>query len=316
MQNSRSIVDWLLQSPTASLRYLAKTQLLGLSQDEPSVIADYQAIQNSPPVESILSKQIEPGRWQHPRHYYSPKYRSTHWTLMVLEELCADPESEAFQKGVEFILCQTEPLVEKYSKTCDSGFTCLFGNILHYAIYAGFLPDNRTQKLIELLNFSLLNSNCSCRYNAGLPCSWGAARSLWGLAALPIHQRQNDTKLAIQKGLTFLTEEFDLLKANYPYPQGGRVHPVWDTVNYPLFYQADILFVLRVCNDLGQIDLPGIQPAREWLRARQHQNGHWTGSNPFGSKTWSFSKDKDDHSRWLTLHALTVLGNPISQVAT
>lgn len=307
MSSTHTVLDWLLESPTPTIRYLTMRQLLGYPAENEQAKAEYAAIQNSHPLTTILAKQILPGRWQHPEYYYSPKYRSTHWTLMLLQELNADPYSSAFQDGVEFMLASSLERVEKYSKANDPGFTCLFGNIIRYAIYAGFLADTRTQTMIELVTNSLTKADCSCKYNTDLPCSWGAARSLSALAAIPSDAQTPATQQAIQSGIEFLLEKYSLVDANYPHPQDGKIHALWSQTSFPLFYQADILFVLRVLKALGQINLPQVTPAKEWLKARQNQRGRWSGSSPFQSRTWSLSSDKADTARWVTLQALDVL---------
>ncbi len=311
MTSTNVVFDWLLSSPTASIRYLTLRQLLGYSAGNEQVKMEYAAIQRSQPVTSILAKQIVPGRWQHLDYYYSPKYRSTHWTLMLLQELHADPQSGAFQEGVEFMLSSSLERVEKYSKTNDPGFTCLFGNIIRYAITAGFLTDTRTQTMIDLVSNSLINADCSCRYNTDLPCSWGAARSLFALAAIPEGAQSPVTKQAMQAGVKFLLEKYSLVQADYPHPENGKIHSLWSHISFPLFYQADILFVLRVLKELGQINHPQVAPAKEWLKARQSSQGRWSGSSPFQSRTWSLSSDKEDTSRWVTLQALWVLQDVI-----
>lgn len=307
MSSPQAVLDWLLQSPTASIRYWTVRQLLGYPDENEQVQAEYRAIQNSHPVTSIMAKQIAPGRWQHLEHYYSPKYRSTHWTLMLLQELHTEPLSSAFQAGVEFMLASSLARVESYSKAGDPGFTCLFGNILRYALYAGFLNDPRTQTMIELVTNSLIDADCRCRYNADLPCSWGAARSLAALAAIPKEAQTYATRQAIQAGVKFLVEKYALTQANYPHPADGKIHSLWSQLNFPLFYQADILFVLRVLTELGQGHLAQVAPAKEWLKARQNQNGRWSGRSPFQSQSWALSSDKEDTSRWVTLQALMVL---------
>ncbi|OJX37932.1 MAG: hypothetical protein BGO78_07765 [Chloroflexi bacterium 44-23] len=307
MSIPREVLDWLLQSSIPSIRYLTLTELIDISPEDEGVKNEYKAIQNSHPASSILEKQVASGRWQLPEHYYSPKYRSTHWTLMLLEELRADPNSTAFQDGVEFMLSQSRSRVEHYSKSADPGFTCLFGNILRYAVYAGFLPDSRTQTLIDVVTYSLTNADCSCKYNTDLPCSWGAARSLWGLAAIPGNMHTASMRKSIQAGTNFLLAKYNLVEANYPFPEGGRIHQIWNKLNFPLFYQADILFVLRVMKQLGYAQQAQIQPALTWLQSRQNQAGRWSGSSPFQNRTWSLSRDKEDTSRWVTLQSLSVL---------
>ena len=76
---------------------------------------------------------------------------------------------------------------------------------------------------------------------------------------------------------------------------------------FPLFYQTDILFVLRVLAELGIIDHPGAQPAVDWLRNRQMSNGHWRGASPFRQRTWKVLGSGDETNRWVSLHAAMVL---------
>jgi hypothetical protein len=78
-------------------------------------------------------------------------------------------------------------------------------------------------------------------------------------------------------------------------------------MNFPLFYQADILFVLRVLAELGALDRPGARPALEWLAARRTANGHWRGTSPFGSRTWPALAGREETSRWVSLQAAAVL---------
>jgi len=65
---------------------------------------------------------------------------------------------------------------------------------------------------------------------------------------LPARHRSAQAEAAIQGGLAFLLESHSLLKADYP--TSGRVHTLWSRLNFPLLYQADILFVLRVLAEL------------------------------------------------------------------
>jgi hypothetical protein len=111
---------------------------------------------------------------------------------------------------------------------------------------------------------------------------------------------------AIQHGLEFLLERHALVGANYP--TDTHISRRWFALNFPLFYQADILFVLRVLYDLNALDHPGAKPALDWLASKRGKNGRWRGSNPFRSRTWSPFADKEETDRWVSLQAALVLG--------
>ena len=132
-----------------------------------------------------------------------------------------------------------------------------------------------------------------CRHNDELPCAWGAARALWGLAALPAECRSPEVAAAFASGLAFLLEGDHLLRGDYPTP--GKVHAIWGHLNFPLFYQADILFVLRAVAELGALDHPGAAPALAWLATRRRADGVWCGSSPFrggvpGAQRWPIGR--------------------------
>lgn len=100
-------------------------------------------------------------------------------------------------------------------------------------------------------------------------------------------------------------EEHSLVGADYPSP--GRVHPLWFRLNFPLFYQADILFILRVLAELGALDHPGAGPALQWLRTRRKADGRWRGASPFRRRTWAALADQEETDRWVSLQAAMVL---------
>jgi hypothetical protein len=102
-------------------------------------------------------------------------------------------------------------------------------------------------------------------------------------------------------------DEYKLEKANYPKPKKGKTHPLWFKLNFPLFYQADIMFVLRILADLGVLDHPGAGKALDWLTKKRGKNGRWRGSSPFRQRTWVVLGDRKETDRWVSLHSASVL---------
>jgi hypothetical protein len=87
------------------------------------------------------------------------------------------------------------------------------------------------------------------------------------------------------------------------------VHPIWTRLNFPLFYQADVLFCLRVVRDLGALDRPGAQEALDWLDARRQKNGRWRGSSPFRRRTWPHMGGPEETGRWVSVQAAALAGD-------
>jgi len=130
------------------------------------------------------------------------------------------------------------------------------------------------------------------------------ARGLWGLAALPARHRPARVKAAIDSGLDLLLEGGDLATGAYP---AARIHTLWKRLNFPLFYQADVLFVLRVLAELDALDHPRARPALGWLANRRKKHGRWRGASPFRRRTWPDLAGREETDRWVTLHAEIVL---------
>lgn len=299
------LTDWLLDACTPSIRYLTLRRLLGHAESDPEVQTARQQMAAIGPIPKILAGQTESGHWAGEHSYYTPKYTSTHWSMMLLAELDADRNDPRMGRGADFMLADTESGATKALEKGRCSYSCFWGNLLRYAIHAGRASDPRVRPIVRQLIFDAREVDWRCPINDEQPCAWGAARALWGLAALPAEHHTPEVEEAIRRGLTFLLERYSLVKADYPTP--GKVHSMWSRLNFPLFYQADILFVLRVVGNLGALDHPGAQPALEWLKARQQANGRWRGASPYRRRTWEEAAAREDTDRWVSLHAALIL---------
>jgi hypothetical protein len=89
----------------------------------------------------ILARQAQDGNWTGESSFYTPKYTSTHWSMMLLAELQADPADERLRRGAGFMLATTEAKVAEALAKREPGWECLWGNMLHYVAYAGLGDD-------------------------------------------------------------------------------------------------------------------------------------------------------------------------------
>lgn len=306
-QMDQGFVDWLLESETPSIRYKALRRLMGRSEGDPEVQRAKGEIMHGGPVPAILNGQASDGHWRHESSYYTPKYTSSHWSMMLLTELDANGNDPRLQAGAASMLIRTQTRKKKDSVAGPiQGLGCFWGNLLRYALHCGFSEDPRLHAVVTRLVREGLTSEWRCKYNHELPCAWGAARALWGLAALPQEQRTPEVEEAIESGLTFLLEAHSLVDADHP--TTGKIHPLWFRLNFPLFYQTDILFVLRVLAELRALRRTGAAPALSWLRGRRKASGRWRGSSPYRQRTWPELGDKEDADRWVSLQAAMILG--------
>lgn len=299
--------NWLLSAETPSIRYLTLLHLLDLHETNARLQSARQAIMDDGPVPAILACQTWTGQWANEHSYYTPKYFSTHWSLTLLTELCVDPDDARFQRGVEFMLTTTAQQVQDLLAQQGHGFSCFWGNLLRYALHAGRVDDPRVRAIVEFAVCDITDGCCRCKFNDDLSCAWGVVRTLWGLAALPSEHRSVKVQAAIDAGIGFVLESFSLIKADYPTPRMGKIHPVWFKLNFPLFYQADMLFTLRVLAELDALDHPCAIPALNRLEDMRQPNGRWRGSSPYRQRTWRELGNSAETARWVSLQAATIL---------
>jgi hypothetical protein len=301
------LVAWLLDAKTPSIRYRTMTDLLGYPAEDASITQARQALMTSGPVPAILARQVETGAWSDEHSYYTPKYVSTHWSMLLLTELDVDGNDPRFRQGVCYMLAATAGDSSQRLGSHLPDLACFWGNLLRYACHAGMADDAQVERVVHYAAHDVQAGACRCVHNDGHACAWGVVRALWGLAALPQARRTPAIDQAIQEGIEFLLGSFRLVEADYPTPNAGSVHPLWFKLNFPLFYQADILFTLRVVEALDVLDHPGAQAALDWLAQRQGRNGRWSGSSPFRQRTWREMGDREETGRWVSLHAARIL---------
>lgn len=302
---SKQLIDWLLSSEMPSLRYLTRKNLQNIAEKDPLITQDRSLMEKSGPIPGILAGQATEGHWKGEQSYYTPKYDSTHWSMLLLHELGLDSRQAAFRRGIDHMLQITrEELLQELDQR-GHGFSCFWGNLLRYSNPETLENKDRLEPIIEYLCCDSLDSKWRCAWNDELPCAWGAARTLWALAALPEDLRSERVASSIQLGVSFLLEEYNLLEANYP--TSGKSHPLWKRLNFPLFYQADVLFVLRVMAELGELSHPGAEGAMHWLKGRMKKSGKWTGASPFRQRTWKQLAFKEDTDRWASYFAAYVV---------
>jgi hypothetical protein len=300
---NEQLVSWLLAARTPSIRYLALRRLLDRPKTDPAVLSAGEEMLTAGPIPAILAGQTRAGNWAGERGYYTPKYTSTHWSMLLLAELAADGNDPHLQRGAAYMLAETREELEQVLECNRHGLACFWGNLLRYALHSGCAGDGRLQTFLVYLAREAANG-WTCPINDERPCAWGAARALFGLAALPSRYRSGPADKAIAGGLAFLLEGGTLAAGDYP---AQRIHPLWRRLNFPLFYQADVLFVLRVLGELGALAHPAAGPALDWLAGRGHDGRRWRGASPFRRRTWPELADREETDRWVSLQAAIVL---------
>jgi hypothetical protein len=297
------IIPWLMERSDPSVRYWTLAKLLDRQKDEDEVVEARQAIMTHGPAVEILSHYAGDGRWEGERGYYTPKYKSTHWQLLLLAELAADGAPGG---GDDRIAAACRRMVDEVSREQRSSvFPCFHGNLIGYLHALGHAGDERVREFEAELARAATAGKWCCDINGNLPCAWGAARALWGFGQITPDGRDEAMQGAIASGVRFLGR-FKLSEGNYP-TEGTR-HKMWDQLNFPLFYQADVLFTLRALADVGQLRAkPTFRKAVEWLVGRCAGDWRWNGTSPYNSRMWTPVEKRRRSSKWITWQALYVV---------
>ena len=140
---------WLLTAKTPSIRFRTLVDLLGYPAEEPRVVQARQEIMQNGPIPAILSRQSKSGQWEGERSYYTPKYLSSHWSMMLLTELDVVGSDPGFRMGVRHMLAASADGLAKRLDTNTCGFSCFWGNLLRYALHAGKGNGDQVAKVID-----------------------------------------------------------------------------------------------------------------------------------------------------------------------
>lgn len=293
------VIPWLLEDSDPSVRYWTLTRLLDRPAHDPVVAETRRMIMERGSAAAILSHYAGHGRWTGERGYYTPKYTATHWQLLLLAELAADGEDER-------IAAACRRMVDEVGQEKRAAILpCFHGNLIGYLHALGHAEDERVREFEAELAQVGTAGKWRCKHNGDLPCAWGAARALWGLGRIPPGERSDAVNEAIESGVRFLGR-FDLRAGDYP--TDGVRHKLWDRLNFPLFYQADVLFVLRALADLGRVsEKPVFRRALRWLEEQRREDERWDGASPYESRTWVPLEESHRPSKWVTWQALSVI---------
>ena len=294
-------IPWLLEKRDPAVRALALRTLLDRGPRDAELREAQGRVMSSPPISTILRTQQPDGGWPGP-HAYSPKYVGAHWANLLLLEYGADPADARVRRAARHILDVVAAGTSgvAWPGTEDHGVSCFYGNVVRYIATAGYGADPRLEAVIARLVRDSKTFDAACAINGERPCAWGYARLVWGLAALPEGARSREVERTVRRGVEFLLSYATTRGA---YPTDTTASHLWREVSFPLFYQADVLFVLRAIDAADAIDDPRALALIAWLLARQDSRGRWGGRSPYAARMPS----RVDASKWVTLQVVTIL---------
>ncbi len=328
---SETTLEWLLEPENPSVRMNTLRFLLDQPEHDQDVRQAAEAINTSLPVKTILEHQESGGHWAPEKSFYTGKYKSTVWTLLVLAELDADAHDERIQSGCQFILENAQHRESgafsqrggRNGGQASGVIPCLTGNMLWVLVRFGFLDDPRVQSAIDWIVQYQRFDDGDGKAPSGWPydnweicwgrhtCHMGVVKTLKALAAIPEEKRSKDVRQTIGQAAEFILMHH-VFKRSHNLARVSK--PGWKKFGFPLMYQTDVLEILNLLLDLGYRDAR-MEEAVELVQTKQCKDGRWKLENCYNTLVPIETKGKA--SKWITMNALRSLkrGYAISKLA-
>ncbi len=325
-----SPLAWLLEDSAPAVRHLALRRLIDRPPNDPEVVASLRAAMRSDPIATILGHQQPAGYWVKPGAGYSPKYTSTVWQLIFLDQLGADPTHPQVRAACEYVLAHAQAdnggfgasgvKDDTLAPPPSSAIHCLTGNLLRALLGFGYIDDERVQRAITW-QAQIATGEGNVRYYASAangpgyccaandkqPCAWGATKAMLAFARIPRERRSPVVSHAIGRGVDLLLS-VDPATAMYPMGFGNsKPSGSWFKLGFPSGYVADVLQVLEALCELGYGGDPRLQHALAWILSKQDPLGRWKNEYAYTGKLWSDIDTQGQSSKWVTLRACRVL---------
>lgn len=304
MQDTSETIRWLLQGDPA-----IRWQVLRDLCNEPAQV--YEGEQALVAKEGwgvrLLSKQDSDGNWG--GGIYSPKWKSTTYTLLTLRQLGLSPANPQALRGCEkffFRGLEQDGGINLW-KSFHHSETCINGMILMMVSYFRY-PDERIHSVVEyLLKEQMPDGGWNCeRIKGATHASFHTTISvLEGLAEYVSTYPQAFVaiKPAIKNAHEFLLQHH-LYKSHCT---GEVVDPAMALMHFPPRWHYDFLRALDYFQFVKAPKDERMNDAIDLLRQKQNKEGRWVVNAPWPGLVYFHMEETGRPSRWNTLRALRVL---------
>jgi len=260
------VLEWLLAEDEPSVRYMALTGLLGKTEGDEEVRRARNEIGVRGWAASIMAKQSEGVWWASKKSFYTPKYLSSNWMLLVLSDL-------GMSRRDPRIAASCEEWIRRFAKA-DGGFgmdgsksshLCVVGNTARALVKFGYVDHPNVRSAFE---WFVTNAN----KNGGWSC-FGGGRNLdsWEpMSAFAVYPRSKWTKKmkeSVEKAAEFFLQRELHIQ--------GDDYPPWYRLHYPNHYYYDLLVGLDFMTSLGYGGDRRMEFALSMLKKKRRPDGRW-----------------------------------------
>ncbi len=246
-------------------------------------------------IEKILAKQDASSRWgfdakraiERPEYVdYSPNFKSTLWTLILLADLQAPVDMPQVKPSLRLIterFYAPEYGVFRLPGMSHFPIPCLNGNMIYLHYYFGLAPSEVLEKTIEFFatyqrfddgDFKTPRtypycSNTSC-YGKHT-CYWGVTKLLKGISFIPKTQRTETAQRLLENCIEFVLHHEVCFRSHR---RDEFLHRDIGRLTFPNFYKSDFLELLWLLVR-EEVQDQRMSRALALLRSRMKEGGFW-----------------------------------------
>jgi len=247
-------------------------------------------------IDKILARQDDSYRWgfdekqarQRPAYmYYSPTFKATLWTLVMLADIKAPTDLPRIKPSMQLItghFYDPEHGIFRLPDMCRFPIPCLNGNMLYLHHYfktaqpemldrtTGFFAtyqrfDDGDFKTPETFPY---NANIYC-YGKHT-CYWGIVKLLKGISFIPRPQRTEQTQQLLENCIDFVLHHEVCFRSRH---HGDEfLHQDIGKLSFPNFYKSDFLETLWLLAR-EEVHDRRMSRALDVLHSRMKKDGSW-----------------------------------------
>jgi hypothetical protein len=300
-------VDWLMAGDPA-IRWQAMRDVVGAGSR--TVEREREKVSREGWGARLLAQQQANGMWA--GGLYTPKWTSTHYTLLALRDLGVSPGNRQCSRGCGLILdvgLQPDGGVNygASSERNRRGEACVSGMSLSILSYFR-IDDDRVDAIADyLLSEQMADGGWNCRRPGGATHSSmnTTISALEGLRHYELFRRRkrSEVRAASRRGREFLLAH----RLFRSHRTGKIIKSEFMRFVFPPRWHYD---VLRALDHFRDVDAPRDERLAEGIALiedRRGADGRWTLTYRYPGKSYFNMERVGEPSRWNTLRALRVL---------
>ena len=298
-----STIGWLLEGDV-SIQYQTHRDLLGEARTDLRSRVATEGWGSE-----FLRRRNADGSWGH--GFYQPKWTSTHYTLLDLKSIQADPGHQAIGESVRAIALTQKGRDGGINPagTINESDVCINGMYLNYACYFGETEENLASVVDFILGQRMADGGFNCRMNrsgarhSSLHSTLSVAEGIDEYVRSGYQYRARELMDAAASSQEFILQH-RLYKSDHT---GEIIHPELLRLAFPPRWKFNILRALDYFRSANLARDPRMEDALAVLQSKRRADGRWPVQSAYPGQVHFTMEKAGGPSRWNTLLALRVL---------